>query len=283
MSDKDKDKDLDIDWIFDEDDDFESIFSDDDKSDEILSENDIWIGEDASQKPRRRNLSDFEPDMDALLLTAQSSMIIEGMKYYSQGDFSSKTHLIYCEARKGIELYIKILERNPSNYRRLKELINNDIDCLEVEKIAFDLYKRIYGASPETDRERLEAFEKFKVLFQNSENKALISSSMKRLKKYLLLSGEVDTKKIDSCIKKMDIDFKKDLSDMHQHTKLAIELLEKGKGNISSSLKGREMNLYIIKATELLIYYHKKVGNIDHENYYNRIHDLYKKYFVIRE
>ncbi|MBP7604386.1 MAG: hypothetical protein KBA15_10680, partial [Spirochaetes bacterium] len=39
-------------------------------------------------EPRRRSSKDFNPDMDALLLTAQSAMIIEGMKNYTQGNFS---------------------------------------------------------------------------------------------------------------------------------------------------------------------------------------------------
>jgi hypothetical protein len=35
---------------------------------------------------KKRTSDDFEPDMDALLLTAQSPMIIEGMKYLTLRD-----------------------------------------------------------------------------------------------------------------------------------------------------------------------------------------------------
>jgi len=94
-------------------------------------------------EPKRRSSKDFNPDMDMLLLTAQSPMIIEGMKSYTKGDFSSSTLSVYTEALKGVSLYIKILDRNPKNYYKLKALIDSDTDCKEVEDIAFNLYKKI--------------------------------------------------------------------------------------------------------------------------------------------
>ena len=46
-----------------------------------------------TESARKRTSNDFEPDMDALLITAQSSLIIEGMKYLTQRNFASQTHL----------------------------------------------------------------------------------------------------------------------------------------------------------------------------------------------
>ena len=147
---------LDLDFVFDdnEDPDIQSLFEenhfddDDDKDDHIISQMNINTKdhEPITQK-KMRSLCDFEPDMDALLLTAESSMIIEGMKYYTKSDFSSNTLPIYLEARKGIEFYMKILNRSPNNYRRLKILIDSDIDCQKVERTFLHpvlFHQRIY-------------------------------------------------------------------------------------------------------------------------------------------
>src|SRR6056297_822062 len=94
---------------------------------------------------KKRSFKDFQPDMDALLITAQSPMIIEGMKKYTDKDFSAPTLAVYQESLKGVQLYITIIDRNPQNYHKLKAVINSDIDCQEVEKTAFNLYAKIHG------------------------------------------------------------------------------------------------------------------------------------------
>ncbi|HSV96602.1 MAG TPA: hypothetical protein VLM75_06670 [Spirochaetota bacterium] len=233
--------------------------------------------------PRRRSSKDFNPDMDALLLTAQSSMIIEGMQNYTQGNFSSATLPIYMEALKGVALYTKILDRNPNNYNKLKELIDSDTDCKEVETIAFNMYKMMHGIEPDSYQEKLAAFEKFELLFKEAVNKASVSNSMRLLKKYLLMSGSLDEVKIRNCFAANNPDFAADIQNFIQHLKLAHEMVKKGKCEISKGLKGRDINIYIIKTSYLLYSYYSLAGNPDLAEYYGRVHSNYKKYFIIRE
>src|SRR5271157_5247685 len=51
---------------------------------------------------KKRTSEDFEPDMDALVIGAQSPFIAEGLKYLTVRDFSSTTYDIYAEAIKGV-------------------------------------------------------------------------------------------------------------------------------------------------------------------------------------
>jgi hypothetical protein len=237
----------------------------------------------AGDGPRRRSSKDFNPDMDALLLTAQSSMIIEGMKLYTQGNFASTTLAVYLEALSGVSLYIKILDRNPNNYNKLKVLFDSDLECREVESTAFNLYQKLYNAMPETDQEKLTAFEKFESLFKEAVNKASISGSMKILKKYLLISGSLDEVKMKECARTGGNEFLSDINNFIQHLQLALDLLNKGKGEITRGLKGRDMNIYIIKTSYLLYYYYTLTGNGQMSAYYARLYNNYKKYFIIRE
>jgi hypothetical protein len=236
---------------------------------------------DESQK-KKRTISDLEPDMDALLLTAQSAMIIEGMDTYNKKNFAAETLQIYNEALKGVDLYRKILNRNPGNYRKLKSLIDSDTDCQQVEKIAFELYKNEYETDPDSDKEKLEAFELFKQIFRQSVNKASITKSMKILRKYFLLSGGLDSEKILEGIKDDDIEIKKDINHFNQYLKLALDMLKKGDQEIAQGLRGRDLNVFIIKASELLGYYYKTLDNTKISDYYYRIHNIYKKYFIMK-
>lgn len=236
-----------------------------------------------SSEPRRRSSKDFNPDMDALLLTAQSPMIIEGMKGYTQGNFSSTTLPVYMEALKGVALYTKILDRNPNNYNKLKELIDSDTDCKEVESIAFNMYRKMHGVDPDSYQEKLAAFEKFELLFKEAVNKASVSNSMRLLKKYLLMSGSLDEVKVRNSFSAGSADFANDVQNFVQHIKLAHEMVKKGKCEISKGLKGRDINIYIIKTSYLLYFYYTLAGNPDLAEYYGRVHSNYKKYFIIRE
>ncbi len=236
------------------------------------------------EKPKavKRTISDFEPDMDALLMTAQSPMIIEGMELYDNKNFAAETLNIYMEALKGVDLYIKILNRNPNNYRKLKTLIDADTDCQQVEKIAFELYKNQYETTPDTDREKLEAFELFKKIFKQSANKASISKSMKLLRKYFLLSGGLDTEKIQESINNQSIEIKKDINYFHQHLNVALNMVKKDDSEIARGLRGRDLNVFITKASEFLAYYYKLIENAKVSDYYFRIHNIYKKYFIMK-
>ncbi len=233
--------------------------------------------------PKKRTSKDFNPDMDALLLTAQSPMILEGMQQYTQGNFSSTNLSIYLEALNGISLYIKILGRNPNNYNKLKALIDSDTDCKEVENVAFGLYQKKNGASPNADQEKITAFEIFESLFKEAVNKSSISNSMKTLKKYLLLSGSIDEVRVKDLLMKGSKEFIADVNNIIQHVNLALEMQKKGKYEIAKGLKGRDLNIFVIKATYLLYLYSNLSGNDKMADYYARVHNNFKKYFIIRE
>ncbi|MBN2040750.1 MAG: hypothetical protein JW864_11955 [Spirochaetes bacterium] len=284
-----KHEDFEFDSFMDDDSGFENLFDDtepvkpvkpqSEPPDEILFEEPKLV----TPPKKKRTISDFEPDMDALLMTAQSSMIIEGVENYEDKKFSPETYQIYIEALKGVDLYIKILNRNPNNYRKLKTLIDADTDCQQVEKKAFDLYRQQYDRIPETDKERLEAFEAFKLIFRHSANKASISMSMKALRKYYLISGGIDFEKIQNYINEDNINLKKDINNFHQHLKLALNMLKRGDSEITKGLKGRDLNVFITKVSELIGYYYKEHDNTKVSDYFYRIHNIYKKYFIIKD
>ncbi len=236
-----------------------------------------------SAEPKKRSSKDFNPDMDALLLTAQSPMILEGMQQYTQGNFSSTNHSVYLEALNGISLYIKILGRNPNNYNKLKSLIDSDTDCKEVEKIAFGLYQKKNGSAPGTDQEKITAFELFESLFKEAVNKSSISNSMRILKKYLLLSGSIDEIRVKDLLMKGNREFIADVNNLIQHVNLALEMQKKGRYEIAKGLKGRDLNIFVIKASYLLYLYSNLSGNDKMADYYARVHNNFKKYFIIRE
>ena len=62
----------------------------------------------------------------------------------------------------------------------------------------------------------------------------------------------------------------------------AISMLKAGKGEMSPGMKGKDMNIFIIKASQLLYVYYRETGQVKLADYYLRIYDNYKKYFVIR-
>jgi hypothetical protein len=295
QTDNKKHDDFNLDSFTDEDSNFENLFDEPEspsvkpvkKSPEVnpptvKKNKDLTFQEEKVTNKKKRSISDFEPDMDALLLTAQSSMIIEGMEFYNNKNFTAETLQVYNEALKGVDLYIKILNRNPNNYRKLKTLIDADTDCQQVEKIAFQLFKEEYETAPDTDKEKLEAFELFKQIFKQSVNKASISRSMKILRKYFLLSGGLDMEKIEEGVKDESIEIKKDVNHFNQYLKLALDMLKKGDHEIAQGLKGRDLNVFITKASELLGYYYKALDNTKISDYYYRIYNIYKKYFIMK-
>ncbi len=232
---------------------------------------------------KRRSSQDFEPDMDALLITAQSPLILEGMKCLSARNFSSSTHQVYSEAIKGIDLYIKILNRNPNNYKKLSQIINQDIDCKEVEKMAFNLYTMTYNDGPVTDDQKVVAFEILREGLNNGLKKVYISKSMIYIKKFFLQSGSLDEYQITQLYQKNDAQLKRDISDINQLLKYAIKLIKSGKGEIAKGVKGKDLNIYIIKASEILYYYCNISGKLQEAKYFKRIMETHKNYFVIRE
>jgi hypothetical protein len=237
----------------------------------------------APQLQKKRSSEDFQPDMDALVITAQSPLIIEGMKCLTMKDFTANTMQIYTESLKGVEVFIKILERNPNNYFKLSPIINSDTDCKEIETVAFRLYKTKFRDTPQTDTQILTSFEMLRNRLKIGYNKALVSTSMLSIKKYYLLSGTLDREKISQMVLNNNKELKTDVIKFIQHLNIAVQLMKIGDYEITKGLRGRDLNTFIIRASQLLAYYYLAVSDGKAEEYYRRMHENYKKYFVIRE
>lgn len=231
---------------------------------------------------QKRSSADFSPDMDALLITAQSSMIIEAMKLISMHDFKSKNISIFSEAIKGIDLYMKILERNPQNFRKLTANLISDQDCMDVLNISFNLFRNITGELPGSDASKLKAFELIKERLQNAYNKSLISSSIISIKKYYLMSGSLDTLKIDTEFKNDPAGLKNQVNCYIRHINIGRVMIKSGNSEIVKGMKGKEMNVFIVKASKMLIYYFGITGETDLQIFYEKIHDNFKNYFIVR-
>jgi hypothetical protein len=232
---------------------------------------------------KKRTSEDFQPDMDALVITAQSPLIIEGMKCLTMKDFTANTLQIYSEAMKGAEVFIKILERNPNNYFKLSPVINSDSDCKEIETVAFGLYKAKHHEAPEIDNHILKAYEMLRNRLKIGYNKALVSTSMLAIKKYFHLSGTLDREKISAMVLNNNKELKNDVIKFIQHLNIAVQLMKIGDYEITKGLKGRDINTFVIRTSQLLAYYYLAVGDGNAEEYYRRMHDNYKKYFIIRD
>ncbi|MCL2154728.1 MAG: hypothetical protein FWH53_03585 [Leptospirales bacterium] len=230
----------------------------------------------------KRTSADFSPDMEALLITAQSSMIIEAMKLISLNDFKAKNTAVFSEAINGIDLYIKILERNPSSFRKLMSNLSNDKECMDVQRISFNLFKNATGEIAETDTQKLRSFELVKERLKIAYNKCLVVTSIGNIKKYFLLSGSLDIIKTRNEINKNGAQFKNQLADFARHINIGRQLIQSKNSEITKGMKGKEINVFIVKATELLAYYFSAIGNKERQTYYSRLNENFKKYFIIR-
>lgn len=230
----------------------------------------------------KRSSADFEPDMDLLLISAQTPMIIEGMKLISNHDFRSKNTVIFSEAIKGIELYMKILERNPENYRKVASMLSSDPDYCDLLKITTNLYKSLFNEIPSSDSNKLKSFELVKDHLDIALKKSLISSSLVSIKKYFLLSGDPDISKIDAAISANPHRTRSEFAGYGRHVNIARELIKAGNYEINKGMKGKEMNVFIVRATMLLIHYYTKTGETQYASYYQRLNENFKKYFIIR-
>jgi hypothetical protein len=237
----------------------------------------------APPQQKKRSSEDFQPDMDALVITAQSPLIIEGMKCLTMKDFAANTLQIYTESLKGVEVFIKILERNPNNYFKLSTVINSDTDCKEIETVAFRLYKKKFGDTPQTDSHILKSFEMLRNRLKIGYNKALVSTSMLSIKKYYLLSGTLDRERISQMVLNNNKELKTDVIRFIQHLNIAVQLMKIGDYEITKGLRGRDLNTFIIRVSQLLAYFYLAIGDSKAEEYYRRMYENYKKYFVIRE
>lgn len=237
----------------------------------------------APQAQKKRTSEDFQPDMDALVITAQSPLILEGVKCLSMKDFGVNTLQIYTEAMKGVEVFIKILERNPNNYFKLAVVINSDTDCKEIEAVAFRLYKMRFRDTPQIDSQILKAYEMLRNRMKIGYNKALVSTSMLSIKKYFHQSGALDQERISQIAASGTKELTNDVLRYAQHLNISMQLMKIGDFEITKGLRGRDLNTFVIRASQFLAAYYLAAGDTKSEEYYRRTHENYKKYFVIRE
>lgn len=235
------------------------------------------------QQIAKRGSKDFAPDMDTLLLTAQSSMIIEGMKLYTKRSFEYDKLSIYKEALIGTNLYLKILNRSPENYNRIKSIISSDIDCQEVEKIANNLYHAHTNKMPETTEEKIKAYQMFTHVFEEACKRSALSQTIQHIKKYFLASGHLDLEKIKKLMNNRDEDFFKDIIQLQSDLQFAMIVLNKGsKDSLMNQYSLKEMQLFTIKTSELLAVAFNLYGNSNYSDYYRKINDNQTKYFLVR-
>jgi len=232
---------------------------------------------------KKRSSDDFEADMDALLLTAQSPMIIEGMKYLTMKEYTAGRLPVFAEAIKGVELFITILRRNPKKYFKLANMMKNDIDYKEVEKTAFNLYNIKFKATPVIEDHILRAYELLKDKLRAGYEKSLISKTSAEIKKFFLLSGGINTDVIREATFANDPAFKAEITNINQRINAAINIMKSNNPEIAKGLKGRDVNIFIIKASEMLAYYYRTIGNTEASEYYNRVYNNHKKYHIIRD
>jgi len=161
-------------------------------------------------------------------------------------------------------------------------LLNEDIDCKEVAKTAYNLFKSKYNNLPLTDEQQIEAFKILSERLQNGYKKALVSSSMITIKKYLLLSGGLDEDKIRQNISSSHSEFKNDVEKFNQHVKLAMEIMKSADIEIAKGLRGRDVNVFIIRTTQLLYFFYMTSGNAQAADYYKKLYHNFKKYQVVK-
>ncbi len=261
------------------------LFDDDSSASPQINNNNKGSGdkfEAVSNEVKRRTSADFSPDMDLLLLTAQSSMILEGMKLISQHDFKSVNVAAFAEALRGIDLYIKIIQRNPAAYKKLASMLSKDIDCIEVQKITFNLYKNVYDELPESDSQKLRAFELIKDTIQNAYCKSTISLSLMDIKKYYLMTGDLDYSKIKNVILTREDKGAAEFLRLEKHVDMARKLLKTGNFEINRGMKGREINVFVVKASLILNYYYSETNNNDKSAFYKKLNENFEKYFVVK-
>lgn len=231
----------------------------------------------------KRSSADFSPDMELILLTAQSSMILEGMKLIFKHDFKSSNLSSFSEAVKGVDLHIKILQRNPENYKKLSSMLVRDTECMEVQKITFNLYKNVYDELPESESQKLRAFELIRDSLHNGYCKSLISLALIEIKMFYLLTGDPDFSKIDEIIKSNPDKGGAIFLKLEKHVDIARKLLKTGNFEINKGMKGREINVFIVKASRILSYYYSQAGYNEKSIFYNKLYENFKKYFIVKE
>jgi hypothetical protein len=232
---------------------------------------------------KKRTSKDFNPDMDAIVLTAQSPMITESIQLLSSGDYSQKALGIYKEGQIGIALYIKILDRNPENYKKLQEVICSDGDCLEVENRAFGLFSKKHGHPPVDNREKIIAFEMLNMVIKNALSKAMLQLDMDSLRPYLTLHGTVNADIIRQNFTRARTKLEKMVTTLPSSISIAKKILETGSFTALNASKEKiRFSTFIMTATSFLYHYYSLKGNLDAAKTYLRMHETHKKYWITR-
>jgi hypothetical protein len=232
---------------------------------------------------KKRTSKDFNPDMDAIVLTAQSPMITESILHLSRGDYSQKALGIYKEGQIGIAVYIKILDRNPENYKKLQEVILSDHDCQEVENRAFSLFSKKNGHPPIDNREKIVAFEMLNMIIKNALSKAMLQLDMDSLRPFLTLHGTINANTIKQTFDRSYAKIEKIAVSLPSSLSIAKKILETGSFTaVNASKEKVKFSSFIMTATLFLYHFYSLKGNLDAAKTYLRMHETHKKYWVSR-
>lgn len=247
-------------------------------TEDIIVNDNIEINESVSEQ--KRTSKDFNLDMDAILITAQSPMIIEAMKYYTKSIFSAKTLKLYKEALNGVEIYIKILDRNPQNYKKLKSVVLSDPDCIEVEKIAFELFEKAYEHKPQINTEKLKAFELFSGMLKTAVDKASIYTVNDLLKSFFHLSGDINIDYTKNEFINNNSSFRNYINLLNVKMKLSQRFLKQVNLHLLDRKERTFFNKFIAKASLVIYHYFMFINDSQNANFYQRLHENYIKYYM---
>ena len=67
-----------------------------------------------------------------------------------------------------------------------------------------------------------------------------------------------------------------------QHVQMAVELLKGSDLEIAKGLKGKDVNIFIIKSSQFLYYFYTISENKEASDYNRRLYNTYKKYFIVK-
>jgi hypothetical protein len=231
----------------------------------------------------RRSSKDFNPDMDILVLTAQSPMITDAIKLFFNSDYSKKSVEIYQEALRGINIYIKILDRNPQNYMKLQSFISTDSDCQEVEKTAFILFEKKYQHIPTDNKEKIISFELLLHLIKNAHARSILFQDIEKIRPFLTLHGTVNKDAINSAFKSSYKSLEAIVESFHNSVIVAKNIVERNQYTSSDIRKERvRISGFLLSSSFFLYHFYSLKGELDLAKKYLLMHETHKKYFISR-
>lgn len=232
----------------------------------------------------KRSSKDFNPDMDALLISAQSPMITEALELFLNKDFSSNTIEIYKEALRGISLFIKIIDRNPINYKKLQPSISLDPDCLKVENTAFDLFKKRNNRLPNDNNEKITAYTMLQSLIKNALSRAMLYHDIDTLRQFLSLHGTVKPETISHALAANRPDLLKKAKSIEDSIMIATNIMQKKSYLQQDDSRDKvRISSFLIAGTSFLYHLYSIDGNLDAAKKYLRMHETHKRYLIVRE